>query len=339
MKRLGVALLGAGRMGQEHAKALAGIPPARVVAVADPREEARERAAYLAKAERTYADAREAIEDPEVEAVVIVTPTATHAELIEAAARAGKAVFSEKPVALDLEATERALAAVKEAGTPFQIGFQRRYDAGYRRARRLLDEGAVGQVDQFRAVGRDPAPPPLAYLRTSGGLFLDMAIHDFDLARFLIGEVESVQAYGTVRVDPRIGEIGDVDTAITLLFFQNGAQGVVENSRRAAYGYDIRTEVFGERGKLVVDAVPKTPTWYYREGGLEADHYHFFMDRFAQAYRAELAAFVEAVNQGKEPTPGPEDALGSLLIALAATQSWKEGRRVALKEVRNGASL
>ncbi len=339
MKRLGIALLGAGRMGREHAKALAGIPEARVVAVADPREEAREAARYLAKAERSYAEAIEAIQDPEVEAVVIVTPTATHAGLIEAAARAGKAIFSEKPVALDLATTERALAAVRKAGVPFQIGFQRRFDAGYRRARHLLDRGAVGAVDQFRAVGRDPAPPPIAYLKESGGLFLDMAIHDFDLARFLVGEVESVVAYGAVRVDPAIGEIGDIDTAVTLLFFENGAQGVVENSRRATYGYDIRTEIFGERGKLVVDAVPKTPTWYYREGGLEADHYHFFMDRFAEAYRAELAAFVEAVIQGKDPHPGPEDALRSLKIALAATQSWKEGRRVALKEVSGGASL
>ncbi len=338
MKRLGLALLGAGRMGQEHAKALAGIPEARVVAVADPREDARAEAKYLARAERAYAEALEAIEDPEVEAVVIVTPTDTHAALIEAAAKAKKAIFSEKPVALSLEATERALAAVKEAGVPFQIGFQRRYDPGYRRARHLLDQGAVGAVDQFRAVGRDPAPPSLEYLKTSGGIFLDMAIHDFDLARFLVGEVESVLAFGTVRVDEKIGEIGDADTSVALLFFENGAQGVVENSRRTSYGYDIRTEVFGERGKIVVDAVPKTPTWYYREGGLEADHYRFFMDRFAEAYRAELAAFVRAVLAGEPPSPGPEDAIGSLWVALAATQSWKEGRRVAIREVRGGTS-
>ena len=335
MKRLGIALLGAGRMGREHAKALAGIPEARVVAVADPEEKAREEARFLARAERAYAEAREAIEDPGVEAVVIVTPTDTHASLIEAAARAGKAIFVEKPVALTLAETERALAAVREAGVPFQIGFQRRFDPAYVRARRLLDEGAVGRVEQFRTVSRDPAPPPLSYLEASGGLFLDMAIHDYDLARFLVGEVARVQAFGAVRVDPEIGKLGDVDTAITVLFFENGAQGVVENSRRSVYGYDIRTEVFGEGGKVVVDAVPRTPTWRFREGGLEADHYHFFMDRFKEAYRAELEAFVAAVSAGRTPTPGPEDALAALKIALAATKSHREGRPVAISEVQD----
>ncbi len=334
MKQLGVALLGAGRMGLEHAKALAGIPEARVVAVADPRPEAREKAKAYAKAERAYADAQEAIADPAVEAVVIVTPTATHAGLIEAAARAKKAVFSEKPVALTLEATRQALAVVEASGVPFQIGFQRRYDPGYLRAKALIEAGTVGQVDQFRAVGRDPAPPPIAYLEGSGGLFLDMAIHDFDLARFLVGEVEEVIAFGAVRVDPKIGEIGDVDTALTVLKFTSGAQGVVENSRRATYGYDIRTEVFGEKGKVVVDAVPKTPTWAFQESGVSADHYDFFMDRFETAYRAELQAFVRAVLAGRPPSPGPKDALESLVIALAATRSLKENRPVKLEEIR-----
>ena len=333
MKRLGIALLGAGRMGQEHARALAGIPEVQVVAVADPREEARERARFFARAERAFADAREAIAAPGVEAVVIATPTDTHAELIEAAARAKRAIFAEKPVALTLAETERALAAVREAGVPFQIGFQRRYDPAYARARRLIEEGALGRIDQFRTVMRDPEPPPLSYLEKSGGLFVDMAIHDYDTARFLVGEVERVAAFGAARVDPEIGAIGDVDTAVTLLFFESGAQGVVENSRRAVYGYDVRTEVFGERGKLVMEAVPKTPTWRFREGGLEADHYHFFMDRFKEAYRAELEAFVAAVRSGRTPTPGPEDALAALKIALAATKSHREGRPVSIREV------
>ncbi len=333
MKRLGVALLGAGRMGQEHARALAGIPEAEVVAVADPDPKAREMAAFYARAQRAVADPGAVLEDPAVEAVIIVTPTATHAEWIERAARAGKAIFVEKPVAETLEATRRALAAVRESGVPFQVGFQRRFDPGYRRARELLDRGALGRIDQFRAVGRDPAPPPLEYLKSSGGLFLDMAIHDFDLARFLVGEVAAVLAVGAARVDPRIGEIGDVDTATTLLFFEDGVQGVVENSRQTSYGYDIRTEVFGEKGKIVVDAVPKTPTWYYCEGGLEADHYYFFMDRFKEAYRAELEAFVKGVLAGKTLTPGPEDAEHAFLIGLAATKSQREGRVVSIKEV------
>ena len=333
MRELAVALIGAGRMGIEHAKALAAIPEARVVAVADPKKEARELARQITKAERAYEDALAAIADPEAEAVVIVTPTETHAELIEAAAKAKKAIFAEKPVALGLEETKRALDAVAAAGVPFQIGFQRRYDPGYRRARELLDQGAIGRVDQFRQASRDPEPPPLEYLKRSGGIFVDMTIHDFDLARFLVGEVREVVAYGAVRTDPRVAELGDVDTAITVLFFENGAQGVIENSRRSVYGYDIRTEVFGEGGKIVVDAVPKTPTWRFREGGLEADHYHFFMDRFKEAYEAELRAFVEAVLEARPPSPGPEDALAALRIALAATRSLREGRPVAVGEV------
>ena len=332
-QRLGVALLGAGRMGREHALNLAGMPGVKAVAVADPDREAAETARRLTGAERTYAEPEAAIADPATDAVLIVTPTQTHAALIEAAARAGKAIFCEKPVALDLEETRRVLATVAEAGVPFQIGFQRRYDPGYAEARRRLDDGEVGAVEQFRAVARDPAPPALEYLAVSGGIFLDQAIHDLDLARFFVGEVEELAAWGTVRVDPRIKELGDVDTATTLLRFRNGALGVLENSRRAVYGYDIRTEVFGATGKLVVDAVPRTPVWSYREGGIGADHYRFFMDRFREAYRLEVEAFFRALDEGRPPSPGPEDAIESLRLALAATRSLREGRPVKSGEV------
>jgi len=334
MKRLKVALLGAGRMGQVHAELLASIPEVQVVAVADPVRENAERGAFLARAERIYLDPTKALEDPGVEAVVIATPTPTHAPLIRTAAERGKAIFSEKPVALDLASTEEALRAVEASGVPFQIGFQRRFDPGYSEARRLLEEGALGQVEQFRAVGRDPAPPPLDYLRVSGGMVLDMSIHDLDLARFLVGEVEEVVAWGTVLVDPRIGEIGDWDTVTILLRFANGALGVVENSRRAVYGYDIRTEVFGAGGKLVVEALPKTPL--YRFGPSEEvrmDHYHFFTDRFREAYRRELQAFARGVLSGTPLSPGPREALESLRLALAATRSLREGRPVKVREV------
>lgn len=334
MSELGVALLGAGRMGREHAVNLASIPGVRVVAVVDRDLAAAETARRLARAERVARDAEAVLGDPAVDAVIIVTPTDSHADLIEGAARHGKAIFCEKPVALTLERTRQALATVEAAGAAFQIGFQRRYDPGYASARARLDQGALGQIDQFRAVGRDPAPPALEYLRVSGGLFLDQAVHEFDLARFLVGEVEEVHAWGAVRVDPRIGELGDVDTATTLLRFHGGALGVIENSRRAAYGYDVRTEVFGERGKLVVDATPRTPVWHYREGGLEADHYHFFMDRFRDAYRLELDAFFGALTAGRQPSPGPKDALESLRLAVAATRSLREGRPVRLEEVQ-----
>ncbi len=334
MKTFGTALLGAGRMGREHAKNLAGLPAARVVAVADPDPEAAAAAQRLARAERTYPEPEAAILDPAVEVVVIATPTPTHAPLIEAAAQAGKAIFCEKPIALELAQTRRVLEAVRTAGVPFQIGFQRRYDPGYATARDQIDDGVIGEIEQFRAVGRDPAPPPLEYLKASGGLFLDQAIHEFDTARFLVGEVLEVQSWGAVRVDPRIAELGDVDTAVTLLRFANGALGVIENSRRAVYGYDIRVEVFGERGKLVIEALPKTPLYHFREGGYHADHYFFFMDRFKEAYRLELEAFFHAIAAGHPPAPGPKDAIEALRIGLAATKSLKEGRPVRMEEIQ-----
>ncbi|HEU4740976.1 MAG TPA: inositol 2-dehydrogenase [Meiothermus sp.] len=331
-KTYGVALLGAGRMGLEHARTLLGIGEARVVAVADLVTQAAQNAASLLRAEKVYAEPEAAIADPNVEAVVIVTPTDTHARLIEAAALAGKAVFCEKPVAKDLAETRRVMALVEERGVPFQIGFQRRYDPPYAQAKEAIEAGEIGLVEQFIAVMRDPAPPALDYLKVSGGIFLDQSIHDIDCARFLVGEVEEVSAWGAVRVDPAIGEIGDVDTTNLSLRFVSGALGVIQNSRRAVYGYDVRTEVFGSGGKLVMDATPKTPLWHY-SSGVSANHYHFFMDRFKEAYRLELEAFFRALATGKKPTPGTRDAIESLRIALAATKSLKEKRPVRLEEV------
>ena len=334
MKTFGVALLGAGRIGTEHARNLAGIPQARVVAVADPNLIAAESAKVLARGERVYADPKDAIADDEVEVVIVCTPTPTHAPLTELAARAGKAVFCEKPIALELSETLRVMALVDETGIPFQIGFQRRYDVAFAEAKRRIEAGALGQLEQFRAVGRDPAPPPLEYLRISGGIFCDQAIHDIDIARFLVGEVSEVSVWGASRVDPRIGEMGDADTVTSLLRFENGALGVIENSRRAVYGYDVRSEIFGSGGKLVIDATPKTPLWQFGERGVTSDHYYFFMDRFIDAYRLELQAFFAALEAGTKPTPGTKDAVESLRIALAMTRSLIEKRPVRLEELR-----
>jgi len=255
--------------------------------------------------------------------------------LIEASARAGKAVFCEKPVSLALDRTAKALQVVAEAGVAFQIGFQRRFDTGYAEAKRRIETGAIGRLDQFRAVGRDPGPPPKDYLARSGGLFIDQAIHDFDLARFLIGEVDEVQAWGTERFSSDAAELGDIDTATTFLRFKHGALGVVENSRRAVFGCDIVTEVFGEKGKLIVHAEPKTPLRHYRDSGCEIDHFQFFVDRFGPAFRAELEHFFACFAEQKSPSPGPADALESLRIAVAATKSWKERRPVKGAEVAN----
>ncbi len=331
--RIAVALLGAGRIGQEHAKNLAALPQVEVVVVCDPRIESAEAVRPLVRAKDVTPSPEEAVNRKDVDAVIICTPTDTHAALIEAAAETGKAVFCEKPVALDLTRTQQALATVAEKGVPFQIGFQRRFDSGYAEAKRRIEAGVLGRLDQFRTVGRDPAPPPKEYLAKSGGLFLDQAIHEFDIARFLMGDVIEVSAWGTVRFHPDAEEFDDIDTATTLLRFASGALGVVENSRRAVYGYDIVTEAFGENGKIVIQAEPKTPLREYNKDGYRLDHYHFFMDRFGPAFRAELEAFFQAVSNGKPPSPGPNDALESLKIALAATRSLKEGRSVKLTEI------
>jgi myo-inositol 2-dehydrogenase/D-chiro-inositol 1-dehydrogenase len=319
-------------MGMEHARTLLGIAEAKVLAVADPNLQAAEAAKHLLRAEAAYADPEGAIHHPEVEAVVIVTPTDTHARYIELSALSGKAIFCEKPVAKDLAETRRVLEIVEQKGVPFQIGFNRRYDPPYAAAKRKIEAGEIGPVEQFIDVMRDPAPPSLDYLKTSGGIFIDMSIHDIDCARFLVGEVEEVLAWGAVRVDPRIAEVGDVDTVNLSLRFVGGALGVIQNSRRSVYGYDVRTEVFGAGGKLVMDATPKTPLWQYNQG-IRGDHYHFFMDRFKEAYKLELEAFFRALAAGERPTPGPRDAIESLRIALAATKSLKEGRTVRLEEV------
>jgi len=318
-------------MGRIHAETLPSIPGVRVVAVADPIEAAREGARVSAGALRAYADPAEAIHDRDVDAVVIATPTPTHAPLVEEAARAGKAVFCEKPVADSVDRARSLLARVREAGIPFQIGFQRRFDPGYAEMRERISRGEVGSIDQFRSVGRDPAPPPLEYLRISGGIFFDQALHEFDIARFLVGEVVEVSAWGTVRVQQEIGDMGDADTTVTLLRFASGALGVIENSRRAVYGYDVRTEVFGSGGKLVVDAVPRTPLWRYGEGGVSADHYYFFTDRFREAARLELRAFVSSVLEGRPPAPGADDALRAMLVAQAATESFRIGQPVSVE--------
>jgi myo-inositol 2-dehydrogenase / D-chiro-inositol 1-dehydrogenase len=332
-RTIGVAVLGAGRMGLTHIGTLAGIRSVRVVVVADPDGAAAERGRAIARAERSTTDALAAIGDPAVEAVVIVTPTSTHATYIEAAVTAGKAVWSEKPIALDLAETTRVVEVIRRSGQPVQLGFMRRFDPGYLRAKERIDAGELGRIEVFRALSRDTYPPSLEFLRTSGGLFLDMAVHDLDLARFLVGEVEEVQAWGANLVDERFSLAGDIDTAVTLLRFRNGALGTVETARHSAWGYDIRTEVAGSDGKVVVDAAPKTPATFSRRFGYEADHFENFPDRFEVAFRRELEAFFAALVDGTVPVPGPEDALETLRLAVAVTRSWREGRPVRVADV------
>lgn len=331
---IGVAVLGAGRMGLTHLRNLGAIPNARVVVVADPDADAAERGRALARARRAVVDPLEAIHDPDVEAVVIVTPTSTHAALIEAGLRAGRAIFSEKPVAHDLAETARIVDLWRELGLPVQLGFMRRFDPGYVRAKTLIDAGRLGRIEQFRALSRDTYPPSLEFLRTAGGSFLDMAIHDLDLARFLVGEVDEVHAWASVLFDERFAQADDWDTSLAVLRFANGALGVIETARHSAWGYDIRTEVAGASAKVVVDGGRKTPATLLHDLSATDDRHESFPDRFEIAYRRELEAFLADVAAGRAPSPAPDEALETLRLAVACTISWREGRSIRVADVR-----
>jgi myo-inositol 2-dehydrogenase/D-chiro-inositol 1-dehydrogenase len=333
MSEINVAFLGAGRMGQTHLRNLVGISGVRVRVVADRRLEAARSAAALVRAERATDDIAGAIQAGDVDAVLISTPTDTHAALIEACVRAGKPVWCEKPVAVTIEETRRVVESVERAGVPVMIGFMRRFDPGYAAAKRAIDAGEIGKVERFRAVSGDFKPPPVAYIATSGGIFVDMLVHDFDMARFLVGEIDEVCAWGSVLIESGYAGAGDVDTAVAMVRFANGALGVFEGARRTTWGYDIRTEIAGSQARLVVEAAQKTPLLASRDLGYRGDHYESFPDRFAEAYRAELAYFFQCLRDGTLPAPDVRDALESLRVALAAARSLQEGRPVHVAEI------
>lgn len=330
---IGFAVLGAGRMAQTHLRTLGTAPGAKVVLVADPDENAARAGAALARAEGFTTDPIEAVRDPRVHAVAIVTPTDTHATFITEAIKAGKAVWTEKPIDQSLAATREVVDLWKDSGVPVQVGFMRRFDPGYVRAKELIDAGELGRIEQFRAYSRDTYPPSVEYLLNCGGSFLDMSVHDLDAARFLVGEVDTVHAWADVLFDERFAKANDWDTAVIMMRFTNGALGVVETSRHSEWGYDIRAEVAGAKSKVVVDGGPKTTAHHLRRFGSEHDLYESFPDRFADAYRIELEEFVKALREGRTPQPGPEDALESLRLAVACTVSWREGRPVRLDEI------
>jgi myo-inositol 2-dehydrogenase/D-chiro-inositol 1-dehydrogenase len=333
MDILNIAFLGAGRMGTTHLRNLVGIPGVRVRVVADTRLEAARQGAAIVRAERASDDIDGAIQAGDVDAVLISTATRTHAELIERCVRAGKPVWCEKPLALTLDDTRRVVDLVEASGVPVMIGFMRRFDPGYAAAKRAIEAGEVGRIERFRAISCDFNPPPLGFIKGSGGIFVDMLVHDFDMARFLVGEVEEVSAWGSVLIEPGYADAGDVDTAVAMLRFANGALGVLEGSRRTTWGYDIRTEIAGSLARLVIEAAHKTPLLTSRHLGFAGDHYQSFPDRFEAAYRAELEYFFACLRAGIAPAPGVRDALESLRVALAATRSLREGRPVKVEEI------
>ena len=334
--RLGV--IGTGRIGKIHGENIARfIPQARLEGAADIKLSAEQEAwARELGARIVSREPRDLLSDPAIDAVIICSSTDTHADLVIAAAEAGKQIFCEKPVDLSAPKVKAALAAVQKAGVKLQIGFNRRFDHNFRRIREYTLAGKIGEVQLVKISSRDPAPPPPAYVAVSGGIFLDMMIHDFDMARFQAGsEITEVYAAGAVLVDSEIGRAGDVDTAMVTLRFANGAIGVIDNSRKAVYGYDQRVEVFGSRGAaLAENDLPNTVKLYTEEGVSGEKPLYFFLERYKGAFVDEVASFADAVLQGKPVAVSGEDGLEDMYAALAAGKSLKEKRPVLIDEVR-----
>jgi myo-inositol 2-dehydrogenase / D-chiro-inositol 1-dehydrogenase len=326
-----VGLLGAGRIGRIHGGNVAASSRARLVAVADALPDAARDLATALGGEVHSADAIIAAAD--IDAVLICSPTDTHADLIEAAVRADKAVFCEKPVDLDAARIEACLKVVAASGKPLMIGFNRRFDPSFAEARRRIRAGEIGQVEMVTILSRDPSPPPPSYVARSGGLFRDMMIHDFDMARFLLGEEPvEVHAVASCLVDPGIGAAGDVDTAAVLLKTASGKIAQISNSRRASYGYDQRFEVHGAMGMVSAGNVPVTTVEIATAAGFRTDPAQpFFLERYSAAYRAELDHFLGCVAAGTAPSPSGEDGLKAQALADAATLSHQTGAPVRLK--------
>lgn len=330
---LNFAILGAGRIGQVHARAVAGTPGARLVAIADPVPAAAQSVQAAYGCDIRTIDAIEASDD--VDAVVICTPTDTHADLIERFCKAGKAVFCEKPVDLSLARVAACLKVVESTKGTLMVGFNRRFDPDFMAVKAAIDAGRVGEVEMVTITSRDPGAPPAEYITRSGGIFRDMTIHDFDMARWLLGEeVESVYASASVLTDPRIGELGDFDSANVILRTASGKQAVITNTRRATYGYDQRIEVLGSKGMAAAENHGENRVMIADAQGFHAAPLlNFFMTRYIAAYANEIAAFIEAVTGGAPtPTTG-HDGLMALALAEAALKSVAEGRAVKLAEV------
>jgi myo-inositol 2-dehydrogenase / D-chiro-inositol 1-dehydrogenase len=323
-------LLGAGRIGKVHAKTINDNPSGTLVAVTDAVPAAAE------SIERQYGCQTRSIEAIEsatdIDAVIICTPTDTHADLIERFSRAGKAVFCEKPIDLDIDRVKACLKVVEETKAKLMVGFNRRFDPHFMAARKAIDDGQIGDVEMVTITSRDPGLPPIEYIKRSGGIFRDMTIHDFDMARFLLGEEPiSVNATAAVLVDKSVGEAGDYDSASVLLQTKSGRQAMISNSRRAVYGYDQRIEVHGSKGMVSAENLRPVSIELANSLGYTRPPIHdFFMTRYAQAYANELASFIVAIEKGSAISPSGADGLAALALADAALKSVKEKRQIAL---------
>jgi myo-inositol 2-dehydrogenase/D-chiro-inositol 1-dehydrogenase len=334
MKKVNIAIFGVGRIGKIHLKNLLRFPGVNVVAVADTHYPADD---FKKEFKEVFfsSNPEEVLALPTVEAVLICTPTSSHAAMIELALQSGKHIFCEKPVDLSLERTKALVDMANQSGVKLMLGFNRRFDPDFLQARKSIQAGRIGDIQIIKITSRDPGLPPLDYIKNSGGLFMDMAIHDFDMARYMMGkEVKEVYSRGLVLVDKQVGEVGDVDTALTTLIFEDDTYAVIDNSRKAIYGYDQRLEVFGNKGMIQVEN-----NQHNRNIVSDAEGIHqslpldFFMDRYAASYLNEIQYFVDAISKNAPIPVSGDDGLKATIIAVAAKKSVLEGRPVAISEI------
>jgi scyllo-inositol 2-dehydrogenase (NAD+) len=333
---LNVGVIGLGRLGAVYARNLGQrVPNARLVAIADQKTELRDQFARELNGVRVYDNHLDLLNNKDVEAVAIVTSTSTHKQVVMDAANCGKAIFCEKPMSLSLDGAYEMLQAVEKAGVFFHMGFQRRFDAGYLAAKKKIDDGVIGTPVVMTAISRDPFRPPLEFCdpNVSGGLIADMGVHDFDLGRMFMGEVERVHAVGGTLAYPEMKSVGDIDNALINMVFANGTLGTVQLSRNAVFGYDIRTEIWGTKGSLQIGYFQHTPVLVMAKEGITHDVVPHFMQRFENAYLTQVQDFVSRVLAGEKPSLTGKDAIAAMRISLAANLSCQQGRPVEVSEV------
>ena len=334
-KKVKIAVIGTGRMGSVHVRNIARlIPEAELVAICDIRLEVAQAVADELGIQRVVKDYHELLADPDIEAILIASSTDTHAFIMKDVAAAGKHIFCEKPLALELDKIDEALEAVRQSRVKLQVGFNRRFDKSFQRVRAIVASGEIGRPCILRITNRDPDFPDMEFLRVSGGIFLDLAIHDFDMVRFQVGEVEEIYATGSVLIEPKLKEFGDIDTDVVTLKFVNGAVGAIDNSRKAVYGYDQRLEVFCSNGTAMANNEAETVTVKGNtDGFLSAKPPYFFMQRYAPCYVEEVRQFIECVREDKPtPTTG-KDGRAAVVLGYAAWKSLRENRPVKVSEI------
>ncbi len=333
MRKIGI--IGFGRIGRIHFNTAQKLKNVEIVAVADPFANKMKDVFDQYGVDHYSDDFNEIINNPEIDTVFICSPTDTHANIAIASAKAGKDIFCEKPIDLDINRVEEVLAEVNQAGVAFQVGFNRRFDPNFFKAKEAVLAGDIGDVQVIKITSRDPEAPPLSYVKSSGGIFVDMTIHDFDMARFLAGsEPVEVFAVGDALINKDIKQYDDIDTAIITIKFANGAMAVIDNSRQAAYGYDQRVEVFGNKGMVKCENNTPTQTTLFTNDGVVFDKpLYFFLERYQASFEEELVQFFNALETGQETPVVGQDGLGALLMAIAAKKSLKENRPVCISEI------